>query len=292
MTDPGVTDAPLLDLLDACSDAVLLVEPDGLRVLRTNAALAQLTGGHHPQDGVVHLPEFMPDFAAGRAFEQFSEVAAGTLVEGRLETTICTQSGEPRPGEAVLRRVHVGDRNVVGVVFRPHVNDHLDPAARDQRRRDPLTGLADRSALLDRLETLLSSERSADQHFALLFVDLNDFKLVNDQWGHLVGDALVAEVARRLARCVRGDDTLVRFGGDEFIALLEGADSRDAYHTVVVRMHEVLAEPFELPDGTATAIAASIGVVDSTSPCQTPLELIDAADRAMYEAKRLQAGAS
>jgi diguanylate cyclase (GGDEF)-like protein len=157
-------------------------------------------------------------------------------------------------------------------------------------RRDPLTGLADRSVLLERLESLLSSERCSAPQFALLFVDLNDFKQVNDQWGHVVGDGLVADVARRLASCVRAGDTLVRYGGDEFVALLAGADSHNAYVSVVQRMHEMLGEPFELPDGTVQAITASIGTVDSSGPWKTSSELINAADQAMYQSKRSQSG--
>jgi diguanylate cyclase (GGDEF)-like protein len=91
---------------------------------------------------------------------------------------------------------------------------------------------------------------------------------------------------------VRTADTLVRYGGDEFVALLEGAAGQHAYLPVVERMHQMLAEPFHLPDGNTISISASIGAADSTGPWRTPLELIDAADQAMYQAKRLQSETS
>ncbi|HEY2762033.1 MAG TPA: GGDEF domain-containing protein, partial [Pirellulales bacterium] len=153
-------------------------------------------------------------------------------------------------------------------------------------RIDPLTGLPDRDALMNRLRSMLNRTASTGQQFAVLFMDVNGFKQVNDQFGHRVGDQVLQEVARRLAGCVRSNDHLARFGGDEFVVLVNGIGSRSAgARAVVNRICTAFKAPFELPSGEAQ-LSVSIGVATPGVERTTAEDLLDAADKAMYAAKR------
>jgi len=150
---------------------------------------------------------------------------------------------------------------------------------------DELTQLPNRKLLLDRLERLLRhSLRRTGYRFGVLFVDLDRFKLVNDTHGHLVGDRLLAEVARRLERCIRQEDTVARIGGDEFAILLDGIT--DA--TAVIQVAERILQELRLPltaSGLAEGIGASIGIALSTTGYDNIDDVLRDADTAMYRAK-------
>jgi diguanylate cyclase (GGDEF)-like protein len=163
------------------------------------------------------------------------------------------------------------------------VPGRLDELAR-QAFRDSLTGLANRALFMDRLgHALVRTERRADD-VAVLFIDLDRFKVVNDSLGHAVGDHLLIEVGRRLKSCVRPEDTVARLGGDEFGLLLEGLPGVVGATEVAERIVDQLEQPF-MVEGREVFITASIGVALSPSP-QTPAEqLLRHADLAMYRAK-------
>ena len=172
------------------------------------------------------------------------------------------------------------------------LTDITDRKAADERLvrdalYDSLTGLANRALLLQRLEhTLARSRRKEQLHFALLFLDLDRFKVINDGLGHVVGDQLLCEFARRLGTCVRPADTVARLGGDEFVILLEDiVDDTDAAR-VAERIHDVLKKPFVLDDHEVFT-TASIGIAPGSSQYQDVQDLLRDADAAMYRAKAL-----
>ncbi len=148
---------------------------------------------------------------------------------------------------------------------------------------DPLTKLANRVLLRDRLEHALTRASRTGGQLAVLFLDLDDFKLVNDHFGHLMGDALLVEVARRLHSVIRSSDTAARLGGDEFAVLIE--DTADVFHAVSVAEKALacLREPFII-DEHRVPLSASIGIASSGGDC-TAEELLRNADIAMYSAK-------
>ncbi|MEH1945781.1 MAG: EAL domain-containing protein [Nostoc sp.] len=153
---------------------------------------------------------------------------------------------------------------------------------------DALTGLANRAAFMNRLRHAINySKRHSDYLFAVLFIDLDRFKVINDSLGHLNGDQLLLATASRLEVCIRSIDTAARLGGDEFTILLEGIqDVADAI-TVAERIQKELTLPFEL-DEQEVFITASIGIaLSSTVDYQHPEELLRDADTAMYRAKVL-----
>lgn len=163
--------------------------------------------------------------------------------------------------------------------------DVREQRLRHDSQHDPLTGLPNRAVFLKRLgDASLRARRGVDGVFAVLFLDLDDFKLVNDSMGHHVGDEVLVEVARRLETCVRGGDIVARLGGDEFAILLERvADARETA-LVAERVQEAIQAPMVISgyDWTATA---SIGVVLSSSANEQPEYLLRSADMAMYRAK-------
>jgi diguanylate cyclase (GGDEF)-like protein len=150
---------------------------------------------------------------------------------------------------------------------------------------DALTGLPNRAYFMRRLGDATDRSRRLDETlFAVVFLDLDDFKLINDSMGHHVGDEVIVAVARRLEECVRGGDIVARLGGDEFAILLERvADARDTA-IVAERVQEALAKPFNI-GGFDHRVTASIGVALSSSANERPEYLLRSADMAMYRAK-------
>ncbi len=154
---------------------------------------------------------------------------------------------------------------------------------------DPLTGLPGRRLLVDRLERAVSIyQREPERGFALLFMDLNRFKIINDSLGHAVGDQLLLEVARRLAHSLRPGDVVARWGGDEFVLLLENASANEA-RKIAVRLRSLIAEPYNLGD-LETFTAVSIGIVNARHQDATASDYLRSADTAMYSAKALGTG--
>lgn len=152
---------------------------------------------------------------------------------------------------------------------------------------DKLTGLPNRSLFMDRLEYCIKrAKRHPDQIFAVLFLDLDRFKVVNDSLGHGAGDQLLVEIAERLTECVRESDTLARLGGDEFTVLLEGIKDLSDALRVCGRIQTSLNLPFTL-NGREVLITVSTGVALSTMGYDDPEQLLHNADAAMYRAKAL-----
>jgi diguanylate cyclase (GGDEF)-like protein len=155
-----------------------------------------------------------------------------------------------------------------------------------QAYHDPLTGLANRVLFADRLDLAVSEGADARHPLVLIFVDLDDFKEVNDRFGHAGGDLLLHAVAQRLLGCVRSTDTVARLGGDEFAILLEG--EVDAPQAVADRIRGALRRPFAV-HGTLVPVRASMGLVvpDPAEPLVTSDVLLGRADTSMYAGKRL-----
>jgi diguanylate cyclase (GGDEF)-like protein len=152
---------------------------------------------------------------------------------------------------------------------------------------DAMTGLPNRVLFLDRLgQAIEYYKRRTEYAFAVLFIDVDQFKVINDSLGHLAGDQLLIAVGRRMKECLRASDTVARFGGDEFAVLLEvtGAGDRSSVLTVAEKIQEAIRQPFKL-DGRELYITASIGIVMNMAGYDVPEEVLRDADIAMYQAK-------
>lgn len=161
-------------------------------------------------------------------------------------------------------------------------------ATRELSRRalhDDLTGLANRAAFWDRLSQRLHAADWRATGFAILFLDLDDFKAVNDTLGHAAGDQLLIDAARRLRGELRAGDTAARVGGDEFVVLLDEVASPEAALATARRIGDTLRLPYDF-GGHRYATSSSIGVAVHSDRPTTPDAIVAAADAAMYDAKR------
>ncbi|MGB1199800.1 MAG: sensor domain-containing phosphodiesterase [Thalassotalea sp.] len=159
-----------------------------------------------------------------------------------------------------------------------------------EAHHDALTQLPNRAMFSDRL---LFAQRHLKRHpnhrFAVLFIDLDRFKVINDTLGHLAGDKFLIEIANRLTNCVRDNDILARLGGDEFVILLDSLQSQDDVEEVATRIINSVSKPFEL-DGNSLYSNASIGIALCSHHYQDANEILRDADAAMYQAKSLGRG--
>jgi diguanylate cyclase (GGDEF)-like protein len=161
----------------------------------------------------------------------------------------------------------------------------LEEQLEHQALHDSLTDLPNRALFIDRLRhALMRTKRRKDGMVAVLFMDLDGFKDVNDSMGHEAGDLLLVVVAERLRRCLRPEDTLARFGGDEFVVLIEDAQGPDGAVRLAERITTELKKPFSI-EGKELFIAASIGIALGEDRTKSPEEILRDADTAMYRAK-------
>ena len=175
------------------------------------------------------------------------------------------------------------------------VNAQLRRRLRDQRTEtqrawaqaayDELTGLPNRRLLADRLRQTLARAERGRQAFAILLIDVNGFKGINDTLGHAAGDRLLCVIGERLAACVRANDTVCRYGGDEFVVLLPDVESTAALAAVRAKIGAGMAQPVELA-GRKLAVTLAIGAARYPGHGAGIDELLAAADRAMYRDKK------
>ena len=229
------------------------------------------------------LPGFAADgiLAAMACPVRQGSVAVGSLVVATRRPNRSYSASEQEALTAFAEHVSLAlnDAQSVQALHRA-----VDEATR-QSLHDSLTGLPNRALFLDRLAH--AGERSArqgDSPFSVLFIDVDDFKVVNDSLGHLVGDRLLTAVAERVSAGLRTQDTVARLGGDEFAVLLEESAGHHAA-AAAERVLGSLREPFDLPDGQAVHVSASIGLVTSCGDASSAEELLRDADVAMYRAK-------
>jgi len=234
------------------------------------------------------LPEVLGqpalDFVAPDQRERVGAVmAAGSEIT--YETAVQHRDGTRLPVEFIVRTMeHHGERLRMTIVR--DLRDRMADQARIHHlaHHDALTGLPNRGAFIDRLEGLLPYARARGATLALLFIDLDHFKRVNDSLGHLAGDALLQTVAHRITSALRVGDLVARFGGDEFVVLLSGDQPAAAVREVAHKLLAVIGAPVEV-EGASISVTPSIGISMFPQDGQTPDALIKHADTAMYHAK-------
>jgi diguanylate cyclase (GGDEF)-like protein/PAS domain S-box-containing protein len=211
--------------------------------------------------------------------------ANGSVVDH--ETQLRPKGEEPRAARLTLAARRAVDGDVIGwqATIRPVAQTTSKEGSESNAFRDPLTGLPNRAVFLDRLDRLfLMAQRRDGYRFAVLFIDLDRFKMVNDTMGHLAGDELLTAVARRLESCLRQEDSVARLGGDEFGILLDSVeDVRDSTR-VAERINQELALPIRIGPREVAA-SASIGIAFSDPSHERPDQVLADADAAMYRAK-------
>jgi diguanylate cyclase (GGDEF)-like protein len=150
---------------------------------------------------------------------------------------------------------------------------------------DSLTALPNRALFFDRLAGAVARARREERRFALLFIDLDGFKAVNDHYGHDAGDYLLFEIARRLRAAIRDSDTAGRMGGDEFTVLLDNIARPEDATAVADKIRSSLSEPIEIPAGSRVTVGASVGIAVFPDDGDDGETVLKAADSAMYAIK-------
>jgi diguanylate cyclase (GGDEF)-like protein len=186
--------------------------------------------------------------------------------------------------EAAQTLADVAAAYLINAKARADLRDSSD-LSRERSLHDALTGLPNRVLLLERLEHAVLRGRRSNKLAAILFADLDQFKLVNDLHGHPVGDELLMAVARRLTSVLRPGDTLARMSGDEFVILCEDLDTAAEIDAIAARVVDAIATPFDL-SGVKVEISASVGIAYSGRGDNLSSQLLVDADAAMYQAKR------
>ncbi|WP_455380421.1 GGDEF domain-containing protein [Acidihalobacter prosperus] len=151
-----------------------------------------------------------------------------------------------------------------------------------QSSQDPLTGVANRRELLSRLEVMLKQAQNTGQSIGILFIDLDNFKLINDQYGHDIGDLFLIEVASRLGSVLRPEDIIARYGGDEFVIAALGVDPV----ALKERLMHVTIGTYNLAEFSIMYAGPSIGVTQTKEDELDPVSVLARADQAMYEIKK------
>jgi len=218
--------------------------------------------------------------------EHLSRVSGGAARLTTISSRIRHRNGSWRWVETVVSDL-LDDPSITGIVLTTRdVSDRkeLEDQLRTQAFHDPLTGLPNRALFMERLRGAEAYEASAGVPSAVLFLDLDDLKTVNDNAGHEVGDALLKIVADRILGCLRPEDTLARLAGDEFAILLVGPRSDELAISVAERALASLGEPVVIGDQSVSA-GVSIGIATSGTSSESGIGLLRAADVAMYVAK-------
>ena len=274
---------------DYAAIGMALVSPEG-RWLQVNRSLCEIVG-------------YSESELLGMGFQDVTHTDDRSSVRSHVEQLL---SGNVPTCQTEKRFFHKGGQEVWVFLSISRVRDAQPGTARlifqiqditDRRRaeeqllhdafHDALTGLPNRALFADRLKlTLARAKRSGAHQFAVLFLDLDRFKVINDSLGHTIGDQLLVGIARRLETCLRPGDTVARLGGDEFTILLEDIDDIKETLAVAKRVEKELSLPFNL-GGHEVFTTVSIGIAPSTTGYERPEDVLRDADTAMYRAKSL-----
>ena len=271
-------------LLHYSADMVALVDSSGIITFVNDAITERAYFGIHEMIGRCAIDFVHPDDEA-RTRAELGAVLAGEESNAALVFRMRTKSGEHiwMEGRAVNLLAHPSVDGVLVTLHDVTERVALEAQLVHQATHDALTGLPNRSLFVDRLDHHVEHARRHGLLVAVLFWDVDRFKLVNDRGGHAVGDELLVEVAHRAAQALRAEDSLARMGGDEFVACAEVQDETQAC-ALAERLLEALNINLTLGRNQRYMITSSIGVAFGAGPSAE--RLLAEADRAMYDAKR------
>jgi diguanylate cyclase (GGDEF)-like protein/PAS domain S-box-containing protein len=275
-------EARFRSLVQHSSDVIIVTRADG--TVRFVSPSATRVLGYDPAEMLRHtVYELLHPDDRERAATFFKSAAQAPGVAGPVEWRFRQPDGSWLNAEILATNL-LRDPTVKGVVLNTRdVSERrrLEEQLTHQAFHDPLTGLANRALFRDRVSHALALAQRRGSPVTVLFLDLDDFKTVNDSLGHAEGDRLLISAAERFLACARAADTVARLGGDEFAILIEGADGREG---LPERLAAAMSHPFSL-SGNQLRVTASIGVA-TASPGDSADDLLRNADMAMYAAKR------
>jgi len=276
-------------ILNTALDAFISIDSAGL-VTGWNAEAARLFGYSREDvigrnlSGLIIPPAYRD--AHLRGLKQFSETGQGPFVGERVEVTAMRSDKTEFPAELSVTTIRQGQH----YFFNAFVRDITERKQAESKisflaYHDQLTELPNRELFYDRLSQAISQARRKHDSLALLFLDLDGFKSVNDRYGHEAGDLVLKAVAGRLQACVRGADTVARLGGDEFTIILSELEKPEDAASVAEKIIRKVSEPILLNDACQCQVGVSIGIASYPEDAYELDKLMKAADCAMYESK-------
>ncbi len=284
-TEVRISEARFRSLVQQAADMTSVLDAEGIRRYASPAYERVL--GYRPEELIgQHAAAIDHPDDAPRTHEFFAELAQQPGAVERLEARVRHRDGSERWLEVVATN-RLDDPSVGGIVI--NSRDITERKAFEARLAqlaysDSVTGLPNRTRFTDRLAEATHRTRRGGDGVTVLLLDLDGFKLVNDSFGHDAGDQLLMAVGRRLQACLRSEDLLARFGGDEFAVLLDGVAASDGAIRMAGRLVAALQEPFAV-DGSEVYVNASVGIALSTRRRAQPRDLLRGADIALYQAK-------
>jgi diguanylate cyclase (GGDEF)-like protein/PAS domain S-box-containing protein len=254
-----------------------------LQMVRWNSAFSEVTGYSDEELAQLRVPDFFVPHERAKVIATVEEVFAVGF--GQVCADFVRRDGTRLPYLFTGQRfAHAGRLGYVGIALSMAEQVELQERLRHEATHDVLTGLANRTLLYEKIDAAIEASDTAGHLVALLDLDLDRFKIVNDGFGHPYGDLVLQAVAERLGRLVCEEDTVVRMGGDEFVILTPLVLDTHDIHEMAQRLVDSFAEPF-LVEGRLIHLTGSIGVSFYPQDGRSGPELIDAADMAMYYAK-------
>jgi diguanylate cyclase (GGDEF)-like protein/PAS domain S-box-containing protein len=282
------SEARFASLVQHASDLITVLGHDGAVIYQSPSSERVL--GYAPEELVgTRFEQLLVPGEEGRLLHLLSDGAGFPGSEGEsLECALRHRDGSSRQFEILYTNLF-DDEHVRGIVLNGRdvsERKRFEEQLAHQAFHDPVTGLPNRALFVDRVRHRMARTRRTDSGLAVIFLDLDDFKTINDSLGHVAGDEVLVAVAKRLANTIRASDTAARFGGDEFALLLEDVDDVQEAADTAERIMEAVAQPLSL-EGKELTVHCSMGisVLDGRASSNAD-ELIRDADAAMYIAKR------
>ncbi|MBI5431150.1 MAG: GGDEF domain-containing protein [Nitrosomonadales bacterium] len=264
---------------------------DGLLVLDMHGTIRDINRTGHERLGFtkqevvgMHITELTPPEFSAKAPKRMDDIEKFGIAV--FESAHRRKSGLPMPVETHVKIIELNNEKLMFSVVR----DISERKSAEQRIEqlahfDALTDLPNRTLFFDRLDQAVARARRYKQKFAILYLDLDGFKQINDEYGHQVGDSVLRMVAERLTESARDMDTVARIGGDEFIFILNNIGHQDNVARVAAKVYGSLSRPFVI-NGNACTIGCSIGISIFPDDTESQETLVKLADDAMYISKK------
>ena len=278
------SEARYLNLFQYSNDSIILFDKNGA-IQDANYRAQEIFGYKKHEFIGMSIGDLHPDSSLGKSIKAYSGVGQSDV--GRMETIYRRKNKREFNAEVTIGRIQVPEQEVTQLIIRDiTLQKNAEKEILHLALHDPLTDLANRNLFMQRLTNILSrAERNKDLIFALLFIDLDGFKMLNDSIGHMGGDCFLLEIAHRLQRLLRKVDTVARLGGDEFTIILEDIKTTEQAILVARRVQSEISQPC-IVSGQEVSVTASIGIAMGNSEIRHPDEIIKRADNAMYYVKR------
>jgi diguanylate cyclase (GGDEF)-like protein/PAS domain S-box-containing protein len=272
----------LADVMELMLDAVCVVDKFGCFVF-VSAGFEHIFG-YTPQEVIGrNMVEFVYPEDTQRTLDTVDTILSGQL-QRRFENRWVRKDGKV---VNILWSARWSEEHQVRIAVAHDITERkeMEASLLYAAGHDDLTKLPNRTLLLDRLQTALILAERERTMLSVLFIDIDGFKAVNDDFGHIMGDKLLLGIAKRLKSCIRKSDTVGRLGGDEFLIVLHNTHKTVNAQRVADKIRTKLALPFII-EGTQLEVSSSIGIASYPESGTTPLELVQLADQAMYQAKK------